>query len=174
MPAPVDPFPKVDLSKYLVDWRRHNDMTLLEVSAASGLAVSALNRWENGLRRMTLDTLHTLAEVYGVSPAALLGPAPPLAKGGHLPVLPVVGGRQRSIFPKQDDRIVIGETRLKRMESALNAMFGERKRHRKLFKRMATCKTLKETQNLALLALAPRACEPPQLAQSRLRERLIA
>lgn len=56
--------------------RRQHEMTLAELSACTGIAVSALSRLESGIRRPHLEQLLVLAKALGVTLDELVG-APP-------------------------------------------------------------------------------------------------
>ncbi len=56
--------------------RRRRDLTLTELAASTGVAISTLSRLESGERRPTLELLLPLAQVYGVTLDELVD-APP-------------------------------------------------------------------------------------------------
>jgi transcriptional regulator with XRE-family HTH domain len=56
--------------------RRQREITLADLSAATGISVSTLSRLESGARRPTLELLLPLARTYGVTLDDLVG-APP-------------------------------------------------------------------------------------------------
>lgn len=85
--------------------RRQRDLTLTEVSAATGVSVSTLSRLESGTRRPTLELLLPLAKAYGVTLDELVDAPPtgdprvhlrPVARHGMimLPLSRRVGGIQ--------------------------------------------------------------------------------
>ena len=52
--------------------RERRNLTLKNVAALTGYADNTLSQWETGARPMKLDQLEKLAQIYGVTPAALL------------------------------------------------------------------------------------------------------
>jgi transcriptional regulator with XRE-family HTH domain len=52
--------------------RKRRRLTLEKVAAEMGIAKNTLSEKENGIKRITLDELERLAEIYGCSPLALL------------------------------------------------------------------------------------------------------
>jgi transcriptional regulator with XRE-family HTH domain len=52
--------------------RKRRRLTLEKVAAEMGIAKNTLSEKENGIKRITLDELEKLAEIYGCSPLALL------------------------------------------------------------------------------------------------------
>src|SRR5437763_1089196 len=52
--------------------RQHRDITLVDLSAQTGISVSTLSRLEWGERRPTLELLLPLAKAHGVTPDELV------------------------------------------------------------------------------------------------------
>ena len=61
-----------DIHGYLRAHRERCNLTLKDVAAASGFADNTISQWETAVRPMKLEHLKKLAEIYGVSPPALL------------------------------------------------------------------------------------------------------
>ena len=85
--------------------RRQREITLTELSAATGISVSTLSRLESGARRPTLELLLPLARAYGVTLDELVDAPPtgdprvhlrPVTRGGMtmLPLTRRAGGIQ--------------------------------------------------------------------------------
>src|SRR3712207_7107701 len=64
--------------------RQEQDMTLADLSAATGISVSTLSRLESGRRRPTLELLLPLARAHGVPIDELVGAPPPGDPRVHL------------------------------------------------------------------------------------------
>lgn len=62
---------KEQIGKRLADARINRRLTVREAAKAVGINHSTLVRYENGYMLAPLDTLAMLAELYGVTPAAL-------------------------------------------------------------------------------------------------------
>jgi transcriptional regulator with XRE-family HTH domain len=63
-----------DTHQYLRAWRQRRGKTLADVSRRIGSKVNTISGWETGNRRVNLDDLSRLAEIYEVSAADLLRP----------------------------------------------------------------------------------------------------
>lgn len=60
--------------RYLRAWRKSQGLTLEELAEKIVSKPNTISGWETGLRRVNLDSLAEIAEVYGVRPEDLLGP----------------------------------------------------------------------------------------------------
>ena len=67
---------QTDLHQHLRSWRKRANLTLEQVANKIGSKSNTLSGWELGDRKVDLDDLRKLADLYGVHPAALLF-APP-------------------------------------------------------------------------------------------------
>lgn len=61
------------ISKQLTIIRKQRNLTMKEVSEAVGVSLSAYQKYENGTRDVSTETLYKLADFYGVSTDYLLG-----------------------------------------------------------------------------------------------------
>lgn len=57
---------------YFREWRKHRQLTLVQVSEETGQSVSSLSQLETGKQGFSDTTLNQLADVYGCSPGELL------------------------------------------------------------------------------------------------------
>lgn len=69
MPAKKPPRTAPDT---LRKWRLFRGLTLEQVGNMVGVGPQAVHKWEVGKSPVDLDTIKLLAQVYGISPAALL------------------------------------------------------------------------------------------------------
>ena len=62
-----------DLGKRLRDLRKSKKLSLREVHRRTGLHLSTISRYENGVRQPSLQILRELAALYEVPPSYLIG-----------------------------------------------------------------------------------------------------
>ncbi|MCL2847018.1 MAG: helix-turn-helix domain-containing protein [Firmicutes bacterium] len=62
-----------DFAIRLKGLRKKHSLTILELSARTGLNTASLSRWENGVYDIKGDQLIVLAEFFGVTVGYLLG-----------------------------------------------------------------------------------------------------
>lgn len=61
------------ISKQLIKVRKQRNLTMKEVATTLGISLSAYQKYENGTRDVSTDTLSKLADFYGVTTDYLLG-----------------------------------------------------------------------------------------------------
>ena len=103
-----------DLSKRLKEYRKMNDLSLLDISEKCGIPAQTINRYELGQRKPKIDTAVQIAESLNVNPLWLQGYNVPLKEESYN------AEGQKKAAPKVGDGLTDTEQKLLAMFSCLS------------------------------------------------------